>query len=849
MTSPPDTSDEISLDADSIMVLPAQNTPLNLDEATSLPPLGDTIVCTPKPLRSVNNSLLATSPLSSPPADIEPPSVFRRSHNRMLDITVHSSSPLSSPPPNLFDPFDHGSEASPSRRSSTSHSDLDDTFNSNPISSQTSLGGRSSLPNMKGKDLFDASIWADPLRTSVFYTFATSLRQKARECVPTSSHHFISHLRNRGKLVRCYTQNIDRIEEKVGLSTSLEDGPGSRGRFSRRSTANMSQLSKMVDEANQDPDSSQDMDASQMSSSQLEGSSTPGTEDEGRGVSTKTMKPPKLQPSRSSGTECVLLHGSLECLRCFLCGRISSWDDSLENATLSGQQPECPHCIGATAAREERGKRALGVGKLRPDIVLYGEEHPNSHLISPIITHDLSLCPDLLLILGTSLRVHSLKVMVREFAKAIHDRGGVVVFVNFTKPPESSWGDVIDYWVQWDCDTWVSDLQERVPKLWEEPPPPKRRKTDEEKEKEKRERPAAANPVALRNTNATGVYWTLKIRDELHRITGNPSLEWRAAKQATESVTGEKHTSTSASNASLEPALCVEETIAVQTKVEMQAEGDEIASALAKVAAVVEKPSFARKAKEQAKSSRKRKSASGALERPKKQQPSTLNPDHGRAKKPLEKSDPTAVSAQPVQLPSPPKDIRSSLPILSSILNSVKEHPRIRKRKKIDGEEVPLPGSKASKASRFASPQASTLKGEVRVTLAPITNTQPPTPSQLDPRPKPMEPTSPPLGPPVGTTKGLFYLSEGLKSVVQSGKRGAERVQMLFSQHHPWPSISARGPAVQQNSYNLQEQQQQQQVPQQQPRKREQPKPQYDPNERDIALVLAEMKTPADYVR
>ncbi|GJC94686.1 Hst3 protein [Colletotrichum higginsianum] len=148
--------------------------------------------------------------------------------------------------------------------------------------------------------------------------------------------------------------------------------------------------------------------------------------------------------------------------------------------------PECPYCAGATAARQERGKRALGVGKLRPDIVLYGEEHPNAHLISPIITHDLGLSPDLLLILGTSLKVHGLKVLVREFAKTIHSRGGKVVFVNYTKPPESSWGDIIDYWVQWDCDAWVSNLKERIPLLWLPPGTKLSKKKKESSDKPKK---------------------------------------------------------------------------------------------------------------------------------------------------------------------------------------------------------------------------------------------------------------------------------------------------------------------------------------------------------------------------
>jgi NAD-dependent SIR2 family protein deacetylase len=250
-----------------------------------------------------------------------------------------------------------------------------------------------------GRDLFDHSIWRDPFRTSVFCTFASTLRQKSRDAKPTPSHHFISHLRDCGKLVRCYTQNIDQIEEKVGLSTSLEQGPGSRRRFSRKSTSD--------------------------------------GKDSARGVKVN-----------NGGVECVLLQGSLQSLRCIRCGRVCEWDkEGRHLETMSGLQPNCPHCAGETAARQEKGKRALGVGKLRPDIVLYGEEHPKAHLIGPLIEHDLGLYPNFMLILGTSLKVHGLKVIVREFAKAVHSKGGKVVFVNFTMVPQSVWGDIIDYWI------------------------------------------------------------------------------------------------------------------------------------------------------------------------------------------------------------------------------------------------------------------------------------------------------------------------------------------------------------------------------------------------------------------
>lgn len=582
---------------------------------------------------------------------------------------------------------------------------------------------------MKGKDMFDASIWADPLRTSVFYTFATTLRQKVRDVEPTNSHRFISHLRDRGKLVRCYTQNIDQIEEKVGLSTCLDDGPGSRGRFSRKSTANLNQLNRMVDEVNAMTDAnsdksqqSSDNEASQQSqSSQTRADITMAPSqaecDQGAPEDARAAVRNLRRDLPKSGVECVFLHGSLELLRCFLCGRVCSWDDDgRQLETMSGQQPECPHCVGATVAREERGKRALGVGKLRPDIVLYGEEHPNAHLISPIVTHDLALCPDLLLILGTSLRVHGLKVMVREFAKAVHAKGGKVVFVNYTKPPESSWGDVIDYWVEWDCDAWVSDLQEKIPKLWQTPDPPKLKKkrdssgVGEEGEKTDAKRQTAAYPVALRDTKAAGAYWVPKIMKDLHRITGHDPLEPREI---------------------VVPAI-----VAAPTEIPSAPAGSS--------ESVPSKPATVQK-----RTRRSRKSAPGALEKTKKP-PSTLNPNHGRALRSTE-----AAQSPKLEEPQVPFEhiLRPERFILSesSIIGSVKG--RVRKRRRIDGEEVELP----SVGRRQSSQKVAEVEGSLRL---PPLNPQPPAPHNSPPFERLI-----PMEPPHFETPAPYYMNAQLQPV------------------------------------------------------------------------------------
>lgn len=558
-----------------------------------------------------------------------------------------SSSPLSSPPPaelfdSLYEPLNVPPSSSTRPSSPVSTEDAQDDKDeeeddSEPSFSQDFMNRSStfkrSLSTLKGKELFDASIWSDPLKTSVFYTFATNLRQKSRDAAPTGCHQFIGHLSKAGKMVRCYTQNIDLLEDKVGLSTRLLLGAGSRSRFSTRvskgvaagpggsgtrtpSNYNTQQTivtpiscleastlqqamggqngSQETSPTNSHGESSQlveDVDIDQQPTGNSDQGLVEGDDHQNAERGAKTQRdggkfdpqpvaasqtePEKPlpvpdcgnSPEHDRGVECVFLHGSLRALRCFQCGCVTDWDDGRELQTMSGQQPPCPRCEDATVARQERGKRALGVGKLRPDIVLYGEDHPESQQISSIIQHDISLAPDMLIIMGTSLKVHGLKTVVREFAKTVHNRkDGKVIFVNYTKPAESVWADIIDFWVEMDCDSWVEDLKEKKPVIWLPPGSveaetrnanPKRRRTlneDMEKKEVKKSKKAeritnTANappakdkgkarqsdkpdsptdakpyvpkrPAAHRDCKQNAAYWTTKIVADLASMTG-----------------------------------------------------------------------------------------------------------------------------------------------------------------------------------------------------------------------------------------------------------------------------------------------------------------------------------------
>ena len=278
----------------------------------------------------------------------------------------------------------------------------------------------------RGKDCFDSMIWRDPSSTAVFYKFIASLRKTIHDDVRNASttHRFIRTIRDQKRLVRCYTQNIDGLEEREGLSVDLTRGKGNRARFTK----------KMMDRPRSSP---------------------------------STI----LGQRAAGGCEVVQLHGDLVQLRCTLCQQTCKWNTTLHDQhLLNGRAPRCDSCDTTSMLRQVQGKRGTRVGSLRPNVVLYGEEHPSADVVGDITTHDLSLSPDMLIILGTSLHVHGLKTLVREFARSVHNRPktrGKVVFVNLTKPAESMWKDTIDYWVGMDCDSWVEKMRKCRPDMWQ----------------------------------------------------------------------------------------------------------------------------------------------------------------------------------------------------------------------------------------------------------------------------------------------------------------------------------------------------------------------------------------------
>ncbi|KAH9004043.1 DHS-like NAD/FAD-binding domain-containing protein [Lactarius hatsudake] len=265
---------------------------------------------------------------------------------------------------------------------------------------------------LKGRDLFDASLFRDPTSTSIFYTFISQLKQSIDSASPSRTHHFIRTLDEKKKLLRSYTQNIDGLEERAGLIGSSNQDARANGK--------------------------------------------------GKG---------KL---RVRDVRNVQLHGDIHRVRCTLCSADLPCTEEYLQLFADGLAPDCPECTSRSEARLARSARPLKIGTLRPAVVLYDEAHPLGDDIGAIQASDVSRKPDMLIIMGTSLKVHGLRRLVKEFAKAVHASAppdptstkaqaknwvGKVIFVNKT-PPGGEWNGIIDYHVEGETDAWTHRVEE-----------------------------------------------------------------------------------------------------------------------------------------------------------------------------------------------------------------------------------------------------------------------------------------------------------------------------------------------------------------------------------------------------
>ena len=178
----------------------------------------------------------------------------------------------------------------------------------------------------------------------------------------------------------------------------------------------------------------------------------------------------------------IQLHGSLEKMVCSKCNTLSTFDPEKFNGPLPSS---CPDCIKIDEIRTDHaGKRSHGIGKLRPRMVLYNEHNPDEEAIGRVVSSDLRLRPDAVIVVGTSMEIPGVKRIVREMCGVVRGRkDGVAVWINRGPPPiAKEFDDCWDLVVAGDCDRVAKQAGMR---RWNEEAPRGDRVTDSEAERAK----------------------------------------------------------------------------------------------------------------------------------------------------------------------------------------------------------------------------------------------------------------------------------------------------------------------------------------------------------------------------
>lgn len=322
---------------------------------------------------------------------------------------------------------------------------------------------------------------------------------------PTAFHDFLQLLNERGQLLRVYTQNIDALEKKAGLSFGVPHWKPKRNASSPAKKLAASPIQPIT-----------------------------------------SIEP--LLDEQEATPRVIPLHGTLNYLSCTHCSHSTPLSSHLD-VLAQGISVSCPECDSLDSIRRLVGQRARGVGKMRPSVVLYGEQHEDGESVGECVRRDLtglgdvqplgiidgsadggantparragpraraSARPDLLIVAGTSLKVPGTRRIVKEFSKSvIHATSSSsptkskksssptgeedetpatprTIYLNLEFPqPVREWAGVFDVWVQGDIQAFVPGLHAALAQA------------DEEKEKKSGTKRKAGNITPVKPKSGT----------------------------------------------------------------------------------------------------------------------------------------------------------------------------------------------------------------------------------------------------------------------------------------------------------------------------------------------------------
>ncbi|KAI4290991.1 NAD+-dependent protein deacetylase SIR2 [Pancytospora philotis] len=155
----------------------------------------------------------------------------------------------------------------------------------------------------------------------------------------------------------------------------------------------------------------------------------------------------------------VYLHGNLKQLCCRYCGYKEPFTDEAVEVFARGEDILCKLCLERREACIKNNIRKRPIGNMHPGIIHYQQSHPDGAFIGKMAEKDRDC--DLLVVMGTSLKVEGVKKLVKMFAKS-PNAAGKRILVNLTRPTKE-WEDVFDYIYEGDCGKFVEALRPSAP--------------------------------------------------------------------------------------------------------------------------------------------------------------------------------------------------------------------------------------------------------------------------------------------------------------------------------------------------------------------------------------------------
>jgi NAD-dependent histone deacetylase SIR2 len=157
------------------------------------------------------------------------------------------------------------------------------------------------------------------------------------------------------------------------------------------------------------------------------------------------------RPLPDLNAKTIRLHGQVDQMRCEICSGVSNFEPQLFQGAIL---PLCQVCVQRNQVRTSNGLREVNIGKLKPDVLLYGNPHPDETQILEAVKDSLKKGPEIVFVVGTKLRIPGTLSIARGLCNASRNRGGVTVWISMEEP-SSKLRSLFDYIFQGDCDAFA----------------------------------------------------------------------------------------------------------------------------------------------------------------------------------------------------------------------------------------------------------------------------------------------------------------------------------------------------------------------------------------------------------